>query len=44
LDRVNNGLGLAIKGGIPKEAAALTLMVMEMQILENRVLALEKKK
>lgn len=43
IGRINKGLDEALKGGISKETAVLTLMLIEIQVLENRIDALEGK-
>jgi len=43
LSRINAGLGMAIKNKIPRESATLTLMLIEIQMLENRIAYLEER-
>lgn len=43
IGRINKGLDEAIKTGISKETAVLTLILIEIQVLENRIDALEGK-
>jgi hypothetical protein len=43
LERINDGIDAAIAAGIPKEAAIITLMGIELQYLENRIADLEDK-
>lgn len=43
LQRINHGMDAAMKIGLPKDAAIFTMICVEIQILENRIAALEKK-
>lgn len=43
IQRISESMDAGIKSGIPKEAAIITTMAIEIQILENRIAALEAK-
>ncbi len=44
LERLNTAITQAEKIGLSREVATITMMAMEMQILENRIKALEEEK